>query len=565
MPQSNLSEKTYKYPFLQLIVSHGFTSFGDRMFAFSIPLLFLHLFPESLLIPAIHAFSVQICLFIVSPSIGNLVDTVARLKMVRWSFAFANVCASISALFLLFMAQVYLSDGSKGTSTLPLSDPTFWFLFSGLLVFAVLSECGSTGSSISVLKDWTIVIVEDVCRIRNETRAAADCALDGSEPESALKNVEMQSLISATDSPQSADGHDDGDGANDGLGAVSECDGPSMQNITFEDECVGCGEQTANSKSKNGAGGVDGGDETATPAAAEARLDSKQVLSNLNAVMRRVDLSCDILAPLVFSIMLETVTVFYSIVFVILWNLLSLPVEYGLLAALYKSIPTLASKNTRTPDKIGNKKPHPLVVLVRGIRQYHREPIFRASFGYVWLYMTSLSPGVMMVAYLAAIGTPTIAVAVFRGLTALFGLLGTILYPWSSAKTGVVRTGVLSISAFCFVIGVAACTVIGAHVADASSAAIPYILMLCIITSRSFLWCFDLAETQIMQTRVDDSRRGLVNGVETCLSQLFSMVAFVPAMVFSSPDDFYVLCIISMGAVCIGTSCFVSYGHKFPH
>merc|ERR1712013_210331 len=69
--------------------------------------------------------------------------------------------------------------------------------------------------------------------------------------------------------------------------------------------------------------------------------------------------------------------------------------------------------------------------------------------------------------------------------------------------------------------------------------ALPYIMLVSMITARAGLWSFDLCITQMMQTRVADAMRAQVNGTQMALSQIFCMASSLLTMVFHRVDDFF--------------------------
>jgi iron-regulated transporter 1 len=71
----------------------------------------------------------------------------------------------------------------------------------------------------------------------------------------------------------------------------------------------------------------------------------------------------------------------------------------------------------------------------------------------------------------------------------------------------------------------------------------------CLILSRVGLWSFDLAERQIMQDYVPEEKRGIINSVEFSLTNVFSLLSYLLGVVWSRPNEFGVITVISFCAV----------------
>ena len=67
---------------------------------------------------------------------------------------------------------------------------------------------------------------------------------------------------------------------------------------------------------------------------------------DLNAVIRSIDLSCKILAPAVCGFIMHYSSMFISALVIVGWNIVSVFLEYGLLAKVYRMVPELAVKIT---------------------------------------------------------------------------------------------------------------------------------------------------------------------------------------------------------------------------
>ena len=67
-------------------------------------------------------------------------------------------------------------------------------------------------------------------------------------------------------------------------------------------------------------------------------------LASLNSLMRRIDLTCDILSPIAFSLFLFYLGTSAAIIFVVSWNSISFIPEYLILREVYQIVPSLSQK-----------------------------------------------------------------------------------------------------------------------------------------------------------------------------------------------------------------------------
>ena len=151
-----------------------------------------------------------------------------------------------------------------------------------------------------------------------------------------------------------------------------------------------------------------------------------------------------------------------------------------------------------------------------------------------------------MIAYLNWRGVASWLNGAQRGVGSVTGLAGTWIFPWLKRRTGsVARAGSVGLvgffvcllpTAFCFL-------------AFGASAATDYALMASMVSARWGLWCFDLAQTQIMQEWVAEHERGVMNSMQTATYQLLYVLIQAMGMVFHNPDQFEVLVLFSIGAV----------------
>ncbi|KAG5060555.1 hypothetical protein JHK87_001584 [Glycine soja] len=86
-------------------------------------------------------------------------------------------------------------------------------------------------------------------------------------------------------------------------------------------------------------------------------LDSKrmvnppELLTKMNSVTRRIDLTCKLLAPVVTGFIISFVSLKASAITLALWNTVSVWVEYWLFTSVYKGIPALGLSSQRRMER----------------------------------------------------------------------------------------------------------------------------------------------------------------------------------------------------------------------
>lgn len=71
------------------------------------------------------------------------------------------------------------------------------------------------------------------------------------------------------------------------------------------------------------------------------------VLTNMNSVLRRIDLTCKLLAPVVTGFVISFVSLKASALTLSLWTVVTIWVEYWLFMSVYKGIPALGESSSR--------------------------------------------------------------------------------------------------------------------------------------------------------------------------------------------------------------------------
>ncbi|KIH52401.1 Ferroportin1, partial [Ancylostoma duodenale] len=251
-------------------------------------------------------------------------------------------------------------------------------------------------------------------------------------------------------------------------------------------------------------------------------------LSTQNAAMTVIDQASSLLTPLIAGVMLDSMTRAWCCIVIIAWNILSWSVEASMLLWIYRRIPALAhrKRNDSThKDSCVEASPSPVAAYFA----YFRQSAFRAAFGLALLYMTVLGFDNLALSYGASQGMSASTLGLFRSIGSLLGLLGALSYTALERSLGLLWTGLIGLMKW--VDGVRS-TVMGGLNATDPTPALPFselspsiiVFFLGITLARFGLWIADPSITQIMQETIPERERYSVFGVQTSISELFSVL-----------------------------------------
>ncbi|XP_030518226.2 solute carrier family 40 member 2-like isoform X3 [Rhodamnia argentea] len=295
------------------------------------------------------------------------------------------------------------------------------------------------------------------------------------------------------------------------------------------------------------------------------------LLTQMNSVIRRIDLICKLFAPVVSGFIISFVSLRVSAMTLAVLNTTCVWLEYWFFMSVYKGIPALVERNLRRTSR-----PSPVDLLESSLIQNEdpgsaessqkrnlREKISKVPFIGAWkvyleqevvlpgvslalLYFTVLSFGSLMTATLEWEGVPAFVIGIARGISATIGIAATLVYPVLQSRISTLRTGLWSVwSQWIFLF----LCVGSIWVQNGLVAA--YMLMAGVATSRLGLWMFDLAVIQQMQDEVPESDRCVVGGVQNSLQSFLDLMAYVMGIFISKPQDFWKLMLLSFLAVTI--------------
>merc|ERR1719219_3130992 len=340
-------------------------------------------------------------------------------------------------------------------------------------------------------------------------------------------------------------------------------------------------------------------------------------LAKMNSILRTIELTTYMLAPAAAGLLFTHLGFVVTGIVIAAWNIVSVSLEYLLLLLIYRKYPKLASfkasedTDTASEDSEGGKKGNPMKEALEGWRIYMNHPVRNAGLGLAFLFLTVLGFDNITYGFCLLQGVPHAALGVLVGVSALVGVLGSLSYPPIRASVGLERTGLMGmflliscsslavLSTFLpgspmnlqslvypglsennnnnntnYSAGVATTTT--TELAEQTLTFQAYwqsygsvsIFLAGIILARFGLWIVDLTINQILQERVAEDRRGVVNGVQDSINNTFDLLKCVFVILLPSEETFALLIFISFASINFGWLIYALYsrsqrGHLF--
>lgn len=267
-------------------------------------------------------------------------------------------------------------------------------------------------------------------------------------------------------------------------------------------------------------------------------------LAIFNSRLRRLDLFTEVASPIAAGILLASFdgkNPIWGFGLIALWNFFSFFPEYFLIQSVLLQHPSLLQKKVESSSQRQSIREK----LLAGWPEFKAQPIAIAMICYSLLWLSVLSPhGVLLTAFLKnGWQLPESVIGIFRGLGAIFGLVATLLFPWLVARYQLLDGAKKFIRFQAVTVAIAALLFfVPAHWARFS-------FLLFILLSRIGLYGFSLAEGQMRQIYIPEHRRGTVNGTATALNNLATLLLLGFGTIFSSPETFFILVLISCTTV----------------
>ena len=335
-------------------------------------------------------------------------------------------------------------------------------------------------------------------------------------------------------------------------------------------------------------------------------------LATMNSILRTIELTTYAIAPAVAGCLFTILGFGLTGLLIAGWNVLSVCLEYCLLARLYRKHPdlALASQQVGSAD---DEEVEDGGGAVQGWITYFNHPVKFAGLGLACLYMTVLGFDNITYGYCLLQGVPHAALGVLVGVSAVVGVAGSLAYPPIRKRVGLERTGLLGM--FLLVscsslpllsialpgspmdLNILVQSNINSSTPLSPTTIIPedtnssvsgivaesevtnvasWLLANCsvivflsgIILARFGLWVVDLTVNQLLQEKVEEEVRGVVNGVQESLNNTLDLAKCILVIMLPAEETFGLLIIASFTSVSLGWLLYALYsrqqrGHLF--
>merc|ERR1712079_721646 len=294
-------------------------------------------------------------------------------------------------------------------------------------------------------------------------------------------------------------------------------------------------------------------------------------LAKMNSILRTIELTTYMLAPAAGGLLFTYIGYIGTGIFIAVWNIVSVCLECTLLILIYRRHPKLGSIKKQEDDNRNENEAKKNVIkdTIDGWKTYMTHPVRNAGLGLAFLFMTVLGFDNITYGYCLLQGVPHFALGVLVGISALVGVLGSAAYPPIRARVGIERTGLIGMFLLisCSSLAVLSTFLPGSPM-NLQSLVYPglsennnntthnnsannntgvatteleeqpltfqaywqsygsvSIFLAGIILARYGLWLVVLSVNQILQERVAEERRGVVNGVQDSINNTFDLLS----------------------------------------
>ncbi|AWP12693.1 putative solute carrier family 40 member 1 [Scophthalmus maximus] len=512
-----------------IYMGHALSTWGDRMWNFAVAVFLVELYGNSLLLTAVYGLVVAGSVLLLGAIIGDWVDRNSRLKVAQTSLLVQNSCVILCGILLMVVFHfkdelVHLYSG--------------WILticYILVITIANIANLASTATSITIQRDWVVVVAgQDSSSLAdmNATVRIID----------QLTNILAPMLVGQI---MAFGSHFIGCGFISGWNLVSMCVEYALLWKVYQKTPalavkVGQKEQQVELKQLSTQKDLENG---------QSPEESSQPLMNEASAVARPDS----------------------------------PKQHGCCYQVSEPLRTLRA----------------------GWVAYYNQNIFFAGMSLSFLYMTVLGFDCITTGYAYTQGLNGSVLSLLMGASAVFGICGTVAFTWVRKKCGLIRTGFLSGVAqlSCLMLCVASVFTPGSpldlsvspfedlythlvggktlsqseptgiHMDVNATFAAPteeplqsYIsvslLFAGVIAARVGLWSFDLTVTQLIQENVNESERGVINGVQNSMNYLLDLLHFIMVILAPNPEAFGLLVIISVSFVAMGHAMYFRFAFK---
>ncbi|KAL4161220.1 hypothetical protein PRNP1_001775 [Phytophthora ramorum] len=137
-----------------LYAGHLLSAWGDRMWGFAVPILFMDIFVDTLLPSAAFSLAMYVvCIFMI-PTVGHHLDRWNRWSAMKYAIILENLTIVVNSVILALILLVTNADGvhkPEWTWTLAL-------MFAGTLVCGGVGQVLNDAQTLGIERDWVVVI-----------------------------------------------------------------------------------------------------------------------------------------------------------------------------------------------------------------------------------------------------------------------------------------------------------------------------------------------------------------------------------------------------------------------
>nr|ATG71106.1 IREG3 [Cupressus sempervirens] len=274
-------------------------------------------------------------------------------------------------------------------------------------------------------------------------------------------------------------------------------------------------------------------------------------LARANAMLSRVDLSCEVLGASIFGILLSMLDPVKCLKLAAASMICTLPVQILLVCLTDKlSKGVLERSRNHTSSELchpGQLTERVLGAISHGWLQYKSQPILPASLAYVLLCFNAvLGPGGLMTSFLTNRGLNPSIIGAFSGMCAFMGIAATFMSASLVKKLGLLKAGAAGLVFQALLLGIAVAVYWSGFIVQQKS--LIFFLFL-IVLSRLGQMSYDIVGGQILQSAIPASQANLIGATEVSMASLAELVMLGVAIIGNDVSHFGFLALLSMTAV----------------
>jgi len=313
------------------------------------------------------------------------------------------------------------------------------------------------------------------------------------------------------------------------------------------------------------------------------------MLAKLNSIFRTIDLICLNLSPTLAGLLFYYTTYSFTALMILIWNILSVLVEYLLLISIYDQFGDLSKKQI---SQVKSSLKSKVMGSVEGWKFFLQHPVRNASLGLALLFMTVLGFDSITWGFSLMQCVPESVLGLLVAASALVGILGSLTFPLLRKALNTETAGLIGMTSLVSALSLCVVSVwlpgspfihfTGGHLTNITNVTeidtdqsdvrrcslvqpdmtSVSVLLSGIILARFGLWISDLSITQIVQENVEETKRGVIGGIQNSLNSFLNMIKFCLVLIMPDQEMFGFLVILSFVFVSFGATSLLSYAMK---